>query len=132
MIKSGSAFILFFLFSFCLTQAQQMQVASFEFGTGVQDRELIGADTVFSNTVGTIYCYTRIRGAEGSQEIVHVWYYEDQPQASITLPVESSNWRTWSSKNIREDWTGSWRVIVEDGKGNILANKSFTVVSDEP
>jgi hypothetical protein len=129
-IITGTIILILTLLAEGTLSAQSVEVASIGFGTGVENRQLVGADTVFVNSVETIYCFTRIAGAAGMQQVVHNWYYKDQPRASIKLPVESGNWRTWSSKTIPENWTGRWRVIVEDGQGNILANKTFHVVKN--
>lgn len=130
MKKSGLILMLLMTTFIHTASAQEMQVKTFEFGTDVNNRELIGKDTVFSNQIETIFCYTQITGASGNEKVVHKWYYEDEPKARITLSVKSNNWRTWSSKNILNSWTGSWRVEVEDAEGNVLANKSFKISSE--
>ncbi|RMH43608.1 MAG: DUF2914 domain-containing protein, partial [Gammaproteobacteria bacterium] len=57
----------------------------------------------------------------------HVWYWQDREMARVDLPVRSSNWRTWSSKRILPEWTGPWRVVVEDAAGKVVAEKVFRV-----
>ena len=131
LLKAEFVIIILMLAVLPSTFAQQLQVVTFEFGTDVQNRELVGRDSVFSSDVGTVYCYTKIDGAENKRQVVHMWYYDDQLKASVTLPIESTSWRTWSSKMIRKDWTGKWRVIIEDGEGNLLTSKSFRVIDNE-
>jgi len=47
--------------------------------------------------------------------------------ARIELPVRSINWRTWSSKRIPADWSGSWRVEIQDQYGEVLTTLPFAV-----
>lgn len=112
-------------------QAQQLDVETIQFGMDVQDRELVGSDTVFASTVGTVYAYTHITGAQDTTQISHAWYYQDEEKARVSLGVRSSDWRTWSSKRILPSWTGTWRVMVEDADGNVLATGSFEVEGEE-
>lgn len=109
------------------TAAQDLQVETIQFGTDVQDRELVGADTVFASNVGTVYAYTHLTGAQDTTQISHAWYYQDEEKARVSLSVRSADWRTWSSKRILPSWTGTWRVMVEDAQGNVLATGSFEV-----
>ena len=61
-------------------------------------------------------------GATDDTWITHVWYCEDQELARVRLPVRSSNWRTWSSKQILPQWKGAWRVevLVENGEAILI------------
>lgn len=116
------------LFSgFQISKAQTISIGQFDFATQVDDREPVGIDTVFATDVGNVYCYTNIRGIKDTADIYHVWHYKDEEKARIKLSVKSNNWRTWSSKSILENWTGGWRVMIEDADGNVLASKSFEI-----
>ncbi|MFH5833650.1 DUF2914 domain-containing protein [Halalkalibaculum sp. DA3122] len=122
--------VLTFLVVFCtalLVEGQNLSVESIQFGTGVENRNIVDADSVFSNTVERVYCFTQVNGAENSTTITHVWYYEDQEKARVELPVNGSQWRTWSSKFILENWTGQWSVDILDSSGTVLASKTFRI-----
>lgn len=105
----------------------QLAVAQAVITTGVQD--LQPADSLGSvpADVGTVYCWTRITGAEGDVQIEHVWYHGDQEMARVPLRVAGSNWRTFSSKRIVPEWTGQWRVDVVGPNGNVLDSVGFSV-----
>lgn len=120
-------FILLLLLSPKISKAQNISIGQFDFATSVDEREPVGVDTVFTPDVGNVYCYTNIRGIEDTADIYHVWHYKEEEKARIKLPVRSNNWRTWSSKSILDNWTGAWRVMVEDADGNVLASKSFVI-----
>jgi hypothetical protein len=97
--------------------------------TEVEAREPVGVNTVFPDTVETLYCYTEIKGALVPTEIKHVWYHLDHERASIELDVKSETWRTWSSKRIVPQWAGKWRIDVVDAKGDVLTSHDFTIES---
>lgn len=120
-------FVTLFLFIFDAARAQHSIVAEMNFTTAIEDRKAVSTDTLFSANVDTIYCHSLIEGIKDTTEITHVWYYKEEEKARVNLTVASDNWRTWSSKTIMSNWTGHWRVMVEDEKGNILATKSFVV-----
>ncbi|NOQ42403.1 MAG: DUF2914 domain-containing protein, partial [Desulfuromusa sp.] len=74
---------------------------------------------------GKLYCFTRIVGAPGDTEITHVWYFQENELARVTLPVRSSDWRTYSSKRFLPQWAGEWSVVVLDGEQNEIATIPF-------
>lgn len=118
----------FLIFSFqSVTFSQDIAVEMFEFGTDVQNREIVNPDSVFSADVERVFCLTHITGMEQESTITHIWYLDGQEMASVELAVRSSDWRTWSSKTIIPDWTGEWSVDVLDAEGNLLMSRSFTV-----
>jgi Protein of unknown function (DUF2914) len=95
--------------------------------TAVENREAVAAGTSFGADVGTLYCFTKISEAAGDSSISHVWYHNDEEMARVKLNVRADVWRTWSSKRIADDWTGSWRVDVESSAGKVLASKKFVI-----
>jgi len=104
----------------------RMTVAEMNFCYDVQNRQPVGINDTFPDTVGSVYCFTRITGAEGEASVQHIWYYE-QEVARVDLRVASPDWRTWSSKRILESQDGWWTVDVVDGQGNVLASKDFFI-----
>jgi len=110
-----------------LTQDAQLAVDQISVCTAIEDRVPVGADTVFSSGVGQLYCFTRISGADVETNIAHVWYFNGEEKANISLSVKGQSWRTWSSKKIAEEWVGPWRVEVVDGNGEVLASKAFEI-----
>jgi hypothetical protein len=108
-------------------QQAELAVAEIVITSTVMDRQPgESLDKVDSN-VGRLYCWMRVTGADGEITIEHVWYKDDVEMARVPLNVAGTNWRTWSSKNIEETWTGSWRVDVVGPDGTVLESASFTV-----
>lgn len=94
----------------------------------VQDREFIGEGTEFEATVGILFCYTKIVGAQEPIEITHIWYYNGEEIFRWNLPVEAASWRTWTSKNIWPPWVGDWHVDVIGPNGEVLQTLGFKIV----
>ena len=94
--------------------------------TDVVEREPVGAAESFSGDVERLFCFTEIRGLEGTS-ITHAWIHEGKTHARVELPVRSNRWRTWSTKNIAPALTGQWQVKVLDADGIVLATREFVV-----
>ncbi|KPJ78946.1 MAG: hypothetical protein AMJ54_01480 [Deltaproteobacteria bacterium SG8_13] len=107
--------------------AADLQVEDAVVCSNVVDRQPVDSAVSFSASVGRLYFYTRIVGAEEPTQVVHAWYYGDAERARVTLAVNGSNWRTYSSKVIQAHETGAWRVEVLDADGNSLETVQFDV-----
>lgn len=126
MLKQILITSFFLVFITSITSAQEIKLQQFDFATSIENRTPAGVDTTFTADIGNVYCFTHITGAKDTQ-ITHVWYYKDEEKARINLDVQSDDWRTWSSKSILENWTGRWRVMIEDSTGNVIDTKTFTI-----
>ena len=126
LISTISKIFLFAALTFTDVQAQ-ISIEQIEIGTGIENRTLIGSDSTFANNVNTLYCFTKVNGAESSPTLRHVWYYENEEKASVDLTIRTNSFRTWSSKKIWKTWTGEWKVDVVDENGEVLATKKFII-----
>ena len=104
-----------------------LQVDELVICTSVEDRQPVGEDTAFSSTTEQLYCFTKISGATDTVQVSHVWYHGDTERSKVDLNIKGSPWRTWSSKTLAPEWTGSWRVDVVDTAGNVLKSATFSV-----
>ena len=93
----------------------------------VIDRAPEGAGTSFPASVGKLFCFTKITGAVNPTHVTHVWFFDGTERARVELAVNSSSWRTYSSKNIESQEVGAWRVEVLDAAGNVLQTLNFEV-----
>lgn len=108
-------------------QQAGLDVAEIVITSQVVDRQPGDSLTTVDSAIGTLYCWTRVTGADGEVTLEHVWYKGDVEMARVPLRVAGTNWRTWSSKNIEPIWTGDWRVDVVTSDGTVLKSVSFTV-----
>lgn len=127
----GSCIVtLFFLMIATEANAQEqgeLTVSEMKFCKGVENRTPVDVDTVFADTVGVVYCFTRIEGARDTTWVTHTWYHGTEKRADVRLGVASKKWRTWSSKRILPEWTGDWKVEVRDETGTVLASARFSI-----
>lgn len=124
------ALVSVFLFLPGVNQAQEaasLDVAVAAICQDVVDREPVDAAVSFAASVGTLYCFTKITGAQEATQITHVWYFGAEERARVDLDVNSATWRTWSSKIIQTHEVGSWRVDVLDSAGTVLKELKFEI-----
>lgn len=95
--------------------------------TQIIDREPIEDGAAFSPSMGAVYYFTEVKGADTPTHITHIWYYEGREMAQIPLSVHGPRWRTWSSKQILQEWAGSWRVEAVDADGHVLSSQTFDI-----
>ena len=112
--------------SFAQDQAD-IQIENAVICTSVEDRQPIGADSVFNADIGKLYCFTKITSQTDTAQISHVWFLGDMQMAKVDLPIGAQTWRTWSSKRILLDWVGDWRVEIQDAEGNVLYEIFFVI-----
>jgi hypothetical protein len=106
-------------------------VAELVFCTAVEEREPVGVDTTFNNSIEQVFCYTTILNAATDGLVTHVWYHNDKEMARVDLNIKGDRWRSWTSKRIIPEWHGTWRVDVLSADGAILKSASFTVLKEE-
>ena len=122
------ALALLFPLTLNVAAAEGLSVEDAAICANVVDREPTDVGTSFPVSVGKLYCFTKIVGAQEPTEVSHVWYFGDEERARVTLSVKAANWRTYSSKILQEHEVGSWRVEVLDADGNNLQTVDFEVV----
>lgn len=106
-------------------QAAEIQVVDVTITSAIENRVPVDSVEVYPADYGKLFCFTRIVGATQETQVTHVWFYEDQEMARVTLPVQSADWRTFSSKRFLPQWIGQWSVVVEDEQGVSLAEVTF-------
>jgi hypothetical protein len=111
-----------------LADAQGLTVERTVICKNVVNRTPVDAGNSFATSVGKIFCFTKIVGANHPADITHVWYFDGTERDRITLSVGGSPWRTYSSKRLRPNDVGPWHVDVLDAGGNMLDRVAFDVV----
>jgi hypothetical protein len=109
-----------------VTEEPELALAEIAICTGIEDRQPVGAGTVFSNDLEKIYCFTKIVGATDTTSVNHVWYMGDTQLASVNLLIKSASWRTWSSKTIGMSLGKGHVEIVTEG-GDVLGKAEFEI-----
>jgi len=109
-------------------EAQALTVEQVVICKNVVNRAPVDAGNSFSTSIDKIFCFTKIVGAKHPTEIIHVWYFDGTERDRITLSVDGSPWRTFSSKRLRPGDVGPWHVDVLDAGGNMLDRVAFDAV----
>lgn len=98
------------------TQTGKQRVARGIFSTNIVDREPVDQVLILSNAVDQIYFFTDLRHYQG-QTITHRWEYEGELVTEKTFEVGGPRWRVYSQNDLNPAMTGTWTVVVSDGRG---------------
>lgn len=97
------------------------------FTTEIINKEPFDDVVEVANSIGKIYFFTEFKQLNG-HSAKHLWYYDNKLVAEIPFTIQSNRWRAWSSKSLKPDQRGSWRVKVVTADGEVLSEKSFTYI----
>lgn len=92
--------------------------------TSVESRKPVGEGTEFGDSVGRLYCWTKITAKNAPTTLKHIWSVDGKKAAEIPLSIKYPSFRTWSNKAI---WPGAWKVEVVSESGETLTSLDFTV-----
>ena len=107
--------------------APELEVSVAAICKDVVDHEPVDSGISFPATVGKLYCFSKITGAQSPTHVTHVWSFDGTERARVDLAVNAISWRTFSSKIIQEHELGAWRVEILDAAGNVLKTLDFEV-----
>ena len=94
----------------------------------IKNRMPSGVDTSFLTSAQRVYVWSEIEALQVPSKIRHIYYFNGQKISDVTLDVRSTNWRTWSFKNISDSrYRGEWRVDIATPDGKVLRRLYFVV-----
>lgn len=99
-------------------------VARAQFTTAISDREPTDAVTELSTDRDRVIFFTEYRDMEGST-LTHRWMHDGEEMATVSSDIGGPRWRTWSSKRLMADWTGTWTVEIVNEEGEVIDSRSF-------
>jgi transcriptional regulator with XRE-family HTH domain len=107
------------------------RLAAPEFGVGrrIVGRRLEGRDERFAQGE-VVRFWTRVVGGGPGESVRHVWLHEGRVVQSIRLALGGPDWRTHSSRTLRD--AGQGAVELRDEAGRVLARATFTCVPAGP
>lgn len=97
------------------------------FAREIVAREPAESASEFPSNIGEVYFFTQVLDAGENGEITHLWSYNGETVAEVSLHVEGPSWRTWSSKKIMPHQLGEWSVSVITAEGDTIETASFTI-----
>lgn len=108
--------------------AAQLSVSRIAVCKEVVDHEPKNKAASFPADVGTLYCFTHVKGARDTVTIVHKWYHDGTLAGIVPLSVWSPSFRTYSKRDIAADKKGAWKVeVLEQNTEAVLETISFTI-----
>ena len=107
--------------------ASSLVVAESAVCAGISDRQPVGTAIEFSKDAQKIYYWTKITGVLGEEKVKHVWYSNNTVIDEVSLNVNTSPFRTWSSKTVHPGLEGEMSVAVVDAAGNVLKKDTFVI-----
>jgi hypothetical protein len=109
------------------SQEKEFTIARLVVGTGVENREPVGAAEIFPATTEKVYCFLEATEISKDTEISFVWFHGEKEMAKTNLPLQTgSRWRTFSNKTVA-GMKGDWKVEIRDANGNLVKDLTFKV-----
>jgi len=127
MHKKLLLLLVILLLNASLVGAVTLHIGDGAITTAIENQMPVDRVNYFAADFGKLYCFTRIIGAEVNTEITHVWYYQENEMARVTLAIGSGDWRTYSSKRFLPQWAGAWEVVVLDAAGDRIGMIPFVL-----
>jgi hypothetical protein len=105
--------------------ATDPHVAVATFTSDIVEREPVDNITFLKNDQDRIIFFTDLRNLKG-QTVTHRWERGGEILATVPFDIGGDRWRVWSSKDLRPEWHGEWKVSVVDQNDVVIATRTFT------
>ncbi len=115
------------LFTQSRTAIFSPHIKRFVISKTVRNKEPVGSikDIHFDhNNIATVYAYSDAIGLKDETLYYH-WSLDGKAVAKVKVSVWSNRWRSYSSKFIRPNMQGEWKITLQNGKGETLAVNRF-------
>jgi len=107
--------------------AKEMAITRVVVGTGVENREPVGAAETFPASTEKVYCFIEAADIGKDTELSFIWFLGDKEMRKINMPLRAGpKWRTWTYKNIGGQ-KGGWKIEIKDAEGKLLKEVKFKV-----
>ena len=104
-----------------------LSIARLVLGTGVENKEPVGAAETFPASTEKVYCFIEAKDIPQDMEVTVVWYNNQKELSKVNLSLKvGPRWRTFADKNIR-GLKGEWKVEIKDAEGKALKEAKFKV-----
>ena len=112
------------------TAASEFSVLRAYICKGIEQSEPTEAGKSFvpvSDGVLRLCTFSEIGGPARRDTVLHVWFWGEREMARVPLGERGPRWRTWSTKQILDEWRGEWHVDIVDRAGALLSRLDFSV-----
>lgn len=111
--------------------ASALRVDRLVVARGVVDREPQGTDTIFASDEKRVFAYVEVVNPEHAPGDLELQFIAPDGVAQAPVDVSvgpSPRWRTWAFTR-HAHAPGTWKALVRDERGHILASTEFDVRS---
>jgi len=126
-LLSKMSLIILAILIFSTAVLAKTEVLRINVAKDIKNLEPVETGKTFNNDIGKLYCFTKIKTDEYPTKVVHVWLYNDNIIAEVPLEVNSTTWRTYSSKKILPKWVGNWKVEIYSNDGELIDSVEFNI-----
>ena len=107
---------------------QDVSVSEGAICKSVENLVPVGAGNEFPADIKQLCCFTRIKGAKDTMQVIHKWYKDGKLVSSVPLSVKSVSWRTYSRHTMSDDPSGEWKIeVINSGNDEVINEFSFVV-----
>lgn len=111
-------------------EATDSPVSRAVFTTAIEQAEPVDSLSELHSDVEQVFLFTEFRDLAGDA-VVHTWEHKGAVIARVRFHVEQPNARLWSGRMLTPDMQGSWRVVVTNASGKVLAEKTLDYNPDD-
>jgi len=105
-------------------------VARAVFTTAIQQAEPVDSIRELHGDAEQVFLFTELRDMTG-EVVVHTWEHKGSVVARMRFHVEQPNAHLWSARVLTPDMQGSWRVVITNAAGAVLAEKTLDYNTDD-
>ena len=94
------------------------------FTTAIREAEPVDCLSELHGDAEQVFLFMELRDMTG-EAVVHTWEYKGSVVARTRFQIEQANAHLWSGMLLTPDMQGSWRVVITNASGTVLAEKTL-------
>jgi hypothetical protein len=100
------------------------------FTTAIEQAEPVDSLSELKSDVEQVYLFTELRNMAGRM-VVHTWEHNGAVIKRVRFHVKQPESHLWSGWLLTPDMQGSWRVVITNESGDVLAEKFLDYNPDD-
>ena len=94
------------------------------FTTAIQQAEPVDCLSVLHGDREQVFLFMELRDMTG-EAVMLTWEHKGSVVARVRFHIEQANAHLWSGMLLTPDMQGTWRVVITNASGTILAEKTL-------
>jgi len=100
------------------------------FTTAIEQSEPVDSLGELHSDAEQVFLFTELRDMTG-EVVVHTWEYKGAVIKRVRFHVGQPDAHLWSGRLLTPDMQGSWRVVITNASGTVLAEKTLDYNPDD-